>query len=177
MTSALDPTVRQEMPSLFWLEGLDGLNQHEQRASIEDQECYWMEGFVPLGKGNARTIYDKGAALYTTTGTLSIIYDFPFNIGTNFYHAVFLSDGSAVQVTNPGGGTAVIGTAATFATGPTLPHCAQQGASGIVIVTADANGYFAWDDGALVYPWRNRAHVVRWWGRLDHAHGLIRTSG
>lgn len=144
--ASLDQTTAAETPPIFWLDGFEGVNLHDARVAIGDQECSWMENFIPLGKGNARTLYDHGTAIYTAAQ--DIVFDFPFNIGSTFYHALFLADGSAVQVAVVSHAVTVIGAAATFAVSPTLPSCAQWGASGIIIVTVDANGYFAWD-GAL----------------------------
>ncbi len=138
-----DPIIAKENPEPFWLQGFDGINLHDSRKAIGDQECAWLENFDPLGAGNARTMYDNATQIYTAAHT--IVYDFTFNIGTTFYKALFLSDGSAVQVNTVSGASGTIATAGTFAVTPTLPGCAQWGASGIVIVSADANGYFAWD--------------------------------
>src|ERR1035437_596835 len=145
----LDPIIGKETPPLFWFEGFDGVNLHDNRRSIGDEECAWLENLVPLGKGNARSLYDAETPIYTASQ--NIVYDFPFNIGSTFYKALFLADGSAVQVAVVGGAVTVIAAAATFAVSPTLPACAQWGASGIVIVTANTNGYFAWD-GTLYSP-------------------------
>lgn len=149
--SKLSATVGKETLPPFWLKGLDGLNQHDARSSIGDQECFWMENFMPLGAGNARTMYDKAANTYTAGSGKTVIYFYPFNISTTYYHAVFLSDGSAVAVNQATGATAAMGSTGTFATGPTLPCCAQYGASGIVFVTAASSGYYAWD-GTLYAP-------------------------
>jgi len=142
----LDQIISKENPGLFWLQGFDGVNLHDDRRAIGEQECSWMENFVPLGAGNLRTNYDNANVLYTAGST--IVYQFPFNIGSTFYHALFLSDGSAIAV-NVAGGTTSMGGAGTFAITPTLPACAQWGASGIIIVTA--NSYYAWD-GTLYSP-------------------------
>jgi hypothetical protein len=146
----LDPIIAKETPPLFWLSGFDGVNLHDDRRSIGDEECAWLENFAPLGKGNARAMYDNAVAIYTASG-LTIVYDFPFNVGSTFYHALFFSDGSARQIAVVGGAVTLIAAASTFSVAPTLPACAQWGASGIVIVTADTNGYFAWD-GTLYSP-------------------------
>ena len=144
----LDPTIAKETPQLFFLQGFDGLNQHDDRRAIGDQECSWLENLVPLGAGNARALYDA-SLLYTASKT--IVYDFCFNIAAQFYHALFYSDGSAEAVTAGTGTATSMASAGTFSVTPTLPACAQWGASGIVIVTADTNGYWAWD-GTLYSP-------------------------
>lgn len=143
----LDPLILEESAQLFWLKGFQGINLHDDRRAIGDEECAWLENFAPLGESNARTMYDVAPTLYTTSGT--IVYQFSFNIGTSFYEALFFADGSAVQVAIATGIVTTIATAGTFAVTPTLPHCAQWGASGIVIVTS-AN-YYAWD-GVLYSP-------------------------
>ena len=143
----LSDLIAKETPPLLWLDGFDGVNLHDDRRVIGDQECAWLENFAPLGKGNARAMYDASTPLYTAPVT--VVYDFPFNIGANFYHAIFLSDGSAKQVAVVGGAVTKIATSSTFAVTPTLPACAQWGSSGIVIIAS--NGYWAWD-GALYSP-------------------------
>ena len=142
----LDQVLAGETPPLFYLQGFQGVNVHDDRRAIGDQECSWMENFIPLGAGNARTLYDNAVALYTAAQT--IVYDFSFNIRTTFYKALFLIDGSAIAVNLAGGATSM-GGAGTFAVTPTLPACAQWGASGIVIVTS--GGFYAWD-GTLYSP-------------------------
>ena len=117
----LDGIIAKETPPLFYLQGFDGVNLHDDRRAIGDQECSWMENFIPLGAGNARTLYDNAIVLYTAAHT--IVYDFSFNIGTTFYKALFLSNGSAVAV-NLAGGTTSMGGAGTFAVSPSLPACA-----------------------------------------------------
>jgi len=148
--AALDQLTAKETPALFWLQGFDGVNLHDSRRAIGDQECSWLENFAPLGAGNARAMYDALAPLYTASG-VTIVFDFVFNITTTFYHALFFSDGSAKQVAIVGGAVTTIAPAGTFAVTPTLPDCVQWGASGIVIVTANADGLFAWD-GTLYKP-------------------------
>lgn len=146
--ASLDQIVAKESaPQPFWLDGFQGVNLHDDRRSIGDEECAWMENFAPLGKGNARSMYDAATPIYAAS--LAIVYDFPFNIGAVFYHALFFSDGSAKAVAVVGGGVTVMAVAGTFAVSPSLPACAQWGASGIVIVTA--TGYYAWD-GTLYSP-------------------------
>ncbi len=124
-----------------------------------------MENFIPLGAGNARTLWDVGTTLYTAAGT-TIVYDFSFNLGVItpgvppiFYKALFMADGSAVAVRMDTGAVTVMGVAGTFDVTPTLPHCAQWGSSGILIITS--GGYYAWDPtglwipGAFAPPWLN----------------------
>lgn len=143
----LDQIVGRETPPLFWLSGFEGVNLHDDRRVIGDQECSWLENVIPLGGGNARSMYDA-ILLYTAAKT--IVYDQAFNIGATFYHFLVYSDGSAAQIDMNGVATSIAG-ASTFAVSPSLPYAVQWGSSGIVIVTSDTNGYFAWD-GTLYSP-------------------------
>jgi len=120
----LDPLILEESAQLFWLQGFDGVNLHDDRRAIGDEECAWLENFAPLGASNARAMYDAAPTLYTTSGT--IVYEFPFNIGSTFYHALFFADGSAVAVAAATGAVTTIAAAGTFAVTPTLPACAQR---------------------------------------------------
>ena len=69
----LDPIIAKETPPLFWLSGFEGVNLHDDRRSIGDEECSWLENFAPLGKGNARSMYDNAVSIYTASG-LTIVY-------------------------------------------------------------------------------------------------------
>jgi hypothetical protein len=146
-------------PSFFRLADFKGLNTRAKRPAIEDQQLSWLENIMPIGAGNARAMQTNGATIYTATGGLTIIYLFFFNIVAATYAAVFLSDGTAVQVnlstlaTTPItsiGGTFFPGSSAL---GNPAPACAQWGSSGIIIVTtASVNGYYAWDGTTLYSP-------------------------
>ena len=71
-----------------------GMNQQDARTAIEDGEFYWVENFLLTGRGSYRTLWDKGAALYTASGN-TIVYFQWFNIGASSYCALFFSDGTA----------------------------------------------------------------------------------
>ncbi len=143
----------------FTLQKFATLNTKAQRPAIGDQEFSWIENMMPIGDGNLRTLWSNGAFLYTAPGGLTIIYLYYFNIGTVTNVAVFLSDGTAVQVNTK---TAVVTTISNLAgqffpgsaaLGNPLPAAAQYGQSGIIIVTtASTNGYFAWDGVTFYVP-------------------------
>ena len=85
-------------PKTFVLEKFGGLNTKANRPAIGDQEFSWLENLMPIGDGNLRCLPTNGPVLYTAGAGLSIIYFYCFNIASNVYAAVFLNDGSAVQV-------------------------------------------------------------------------------
>jgi hypothetical protein len=137
---------------LFLLEEFKGLNTRAKRPAIDDQEMAWCENWMPIGPANLLTMYGQGDPIYTAVA-LTIVWHFQYNIGATVYSAVFLSDGSATQVRLSDGATTTIGPATTFYNGGDLPHAVQWANNGILIVsTAQANGYWAWDGTTLFSP-------------------------
>src|SRR5258707_1386129 len=86
----------------FDLQDFGGLNTQASRAGIPDNDFSRLENMMPIGPANLRSLYGPSTALYTATGGKTISLFQPFNIGTNYFHAVVLSDGSMVQVSVPG---------------------------------------------------------------------------
>jgi hypothetical protein len=130
-----------------------GMNVQSSPVAIDDKEFTYIENFLRIGDGFLRTAWDVGSALYTVPSGKTIVSFFFYNLGTNYYAAVFLSDGSAVQVNVNSGATVQIGPAGTFyrqATG-FLPACAQWGTLYLLISNRNStNDYWAWD-GSLLY--------------------------
>ena len=136
---------------LFTLTDFGGINTKSPRMSIEDNECSWLENIFPIGKGNARTMWGKGSAVYTQGGGKTIVMLFYYNIGALPYGLVVLNDGTAIQFrTDTGATTTITSTVSAFYNGGSLPGFAQYGSSGIVIVSpTTSNGYYAWDGTTL----------------------------
>ena len=129
-----------------------GMNQQDGPFAMADQEFLYNENFILLGKGQMRTAWDKGPALYVASGP-TIVSFFFFTIGVTFYVAVFLSDGSAIQVQVSSGAQTTIGPAGTFyiAANGQLPACAPWGVLYLLISNNNTvNDYWAWD-GAILY--------------------------
>jgi len=127
------------------------LNWQDSRTTIGDQEFYWIENFLKVGSGRLRTLWDHGTALYTATGK-TIISFFPFNIGPTNYFAVFLNDGTAVQVAQATGAvTTISATPGLFyQAGGELPACSQSAADYLIIANNNTpNDYWLWDSATL----------------------------
>lgn len=141
-----------EQGKMFNLSDFKGLNTQSPRMAIDDQELSWCENFFPIDKGNLRTLYGKGAAIYTATGGKTIIWHDFYNIGSTQYAFVCLSDGSAVQVNVVTHAITTISAAAgTFYNGTAFPDVTQWGSQYLLIVSStSANGYYIWD-GSLLY--------------------------
>lgn len=132
-----------------------GMNQSSSRMMMKDEEVFWQENFIKVGDGALRTLWDKGAAIYTAPGGKTIIYFYFFNIASANYAAVFLSDGTATQVnTATGILTAISTTPNTFyntAVSTQLPVCGQWGSQYLLIANnITANSYWVWD-GSVLY--------------------------
>lgn len=129
-----------------------GMDQQSSRQGMEDNKFFYLENYLKTGPGCLRTLWDKGAALYTAPAGKSIIYFFFFNISVVNYAAVFLSDGTAVQVnTQTGAQTVISPTLNLFYAGTQLPACGQWGSQYLIIANNNtANDYWIWD-GTLLY--------------------------
>jgi len=129
-----------------------GLNLSDSRTGIKDQEFSWLENYVRIGAGRMRATYDNGTAIYTAPTNLYVVSFFWFNIGSTFYCAIFLNDGTAVQIDLEGNQTTISSTAGTFyESGGILPACCPWGTQYLLIASnITANSYWVWD-GKLLY--------------------------
>lgn len=120
-------------------------------TAIDDANFAWLENVMWIGNGQlaflASTLLSP---LFTAqTGLHIVSYDFFVLAGTEYF-AVFLSDGSCLQVRIPDGVESTIGPAGTFTLTPTLPCTACYGAKYLCIGTADS--YHIWDGVVLYGP-------------------------
>jgi len=133
-----------------------GMNQmSSSRLDGKDNEAWWQENLIKTGEGCLRAIWDQGSPLYTAPNGKTIIYQFFYNIGATNYVAIFLSDGTAVQVnTATSANTSISSVANTFynsGLSTQIPVCGQWGTSYLLIANNFApNNYWVWD-GTLLY--------------------------
>jgi hypothetical protein len=151
------PAAPQRMPGLpenfapFVFGGFAGLNTKASRPAIGDQECSWIDNFMPLGANNARTMYDIGDDLYTASGLTICFFGFG-NIADRSVCMVVLSDGSMVEVNVATGGVVAAAGNGTFLN-PTTAEIglAQWGSQYILLIAPQSNGYFIWDGDSLFF--------------------------
>lgn len=137
-------------PRSTTIEDWGSLNTKAQRPAIQPNEFSWIENWMPIGHGNMRTLPAEGAPIYTATGGHTIINMVPYNLGAVTYVAVFLSDGSAVQVRTSDGATTTIGVAGTFYAGGDIPATSQYQSKYLLIgSTISTSAYWVWDGTAL----------------------------
>lgn len=138
-------------PKPLVFEDFAGINTQTVRAGVPDKQMAWCDGFMPIEPRNLRTLYGIGAALFTAGGGKSVVYFAFYNIGSTAYCAVFLSDGSVVQVRVSDGAQTTILSAGGIGT-PAITGIGtnQYGNQYLIIVANQTNGYFVWD-GSILY--------------------------
>lgn len=146
----IKPGFKQYTPYPF-----SGMNQKStSRQDGKDQEFWYLENFIKTGEGCLRTLWDQGSPLYTAPSGKTIIYNFFYNIGTIDYAAIFLNDGTAVQVDMSGNIITISSSANTFynsSISAQIPACSQWGSEYLLIANNfTVNGYWIWD-GSLLY--------------------------
>ena len=127
----------------------NGMETREQRDAIQKGDYSWLMNIQPVGRKTLRFLNGKGATLYTAPGGKLILWFNSYIIGTTYYFAVFLNDGTADQVAVIGGAvTHISATPGTFWSGTgQYPHFTGVAASGVLIVSP--LGYWAWDGTTL----------------------------
>ena len=145
-----DDTTKQHLFEVY-----GSVNVRDARTTIKNEEWAWLENVVPIGDGNLRTMYAENTALYSATGGQTIVYYYPYNIGSTAYQAVFFDDGTAIQVRVSDGATTTISSTAGlfYATNGTLPACCQWQSKYLSIVgTTSSNAFWLWNGSVLFGP-------------------------
>lgn len=125
----------------------------EPRPGIDDQQLYWQENYLRIGKSSLRTLADVGPDIYTAETGDGILCFACYNIAAVDYAAIFTTLGKAFQVRlSDGAVTTIFGASNTFwRPGQIRPGCAQWGNQYLMIVSrATTNAYWIWD-GSILY--------------------------
>lgn len=152
MAVPLPGSNEKEQAQPYLIEKFGSLNTKASRPGIGDEEFSWIENFMPIGDSNMRTLYAEDPDRYAPGGGQEIIFNYPFNIGDDSFIAVFLDDGTAVEVNVATGAitsiSAVVGT--FWNAGDELPACSQWQSKFLLIVsTVTDNAYWIWDGTSL----------------------------
>jgi hypothetical protein len=115
------------------------VNLTDARTDLEDQELFWLENGIPIGKGSIQWLPGPGAAIATLAQGIATQWGFTLN-GTPIVIAVG-QDGSLTQVTVPGGVKTVISGAGAVST---LAHLAIWQGTTILIIDP-TTGYSSWN--------------------------------
>lgn len=146
-------------PTPLLFEEFKGMDTSVPRIGVSDQQCAWIDGFMPIKKRNLRTLYGKGALLYTAFGPTISFYGF-YNIGAVAYCVAFLSNGNVVQIRMSDGAVTTILPAFTILS-PSITNAGftQYGNQYLIIVANQTNGYWVWD-GSILYQSGSLSPVV-----------------
>lgn len=165
---------QQQAPSPFLpigiFEDFVGINTSTTRPGVADEQMFWCDGWMPIGRRQARVMPGIGTALYTPTPPNTVVFFDFANIGINPIMIVVLSDGSIIEVQTE------IGTVSTIAPSGTILDpsrltvgLSQWGNQFILIVSKQPNGYWIWD-GTLLYGAGTLASMVT---LTDNGSGYI----
>lgn len=137
-------------PLLF--EEFDGINTQTTRPGVDDKQMAWCDGFMPIAKRKLRTMYGVGTPIiYAMPATISF---FGFaNIGATPYCIVIHADGSIDAVnTNTYVQRQIAGAGAITNPSRLNVGLTQYGSRYVIIVSAQADGYFIWDGATFYLP-------------------------
>lgn len=130
------------------METFGGVNTATTRAGVGDDQCYWLDGFMPQAPRNLRAMYGVGTTLYNAASAASsTVVWFGFaNIGTTPYCIIFLANGKVVAVnTNTSAATTILATGAILSPSIVNTGLSQWGSQYVIIVADQPGGYWLWD--------------------------------
>lgn len=134
------------------MEEFQGLFTSTTRPGVKDEQCWIMDGYIPLGRMDARTLPGAGPVVWTPpSGTISF-FDFA-NIAATPYSIVIVTDGSVYAVNTATGGASQIAGPGTIQN-PSRQNVGitQYGSQYVLIVANQLNGYFIWDGTTFFVP-------------------------
>ena len=139
------------LPAPQLMEKFAGINTSTTRAGVPDEQCYWIDGFMPVAPRNLRTLPGVGPQLRGAFGATIVFFGF-YNLGAVPYAVYFLSDGSVETVNTSGTAitTQILAPGSILAPAITGIGFSQWGQDYLLITANQTNGYWVWD-GTLLY--------------------------
>ena len=148
-----DSPWQPTQPPPMLMEEFQGLYTSTTRPGVKDEACWWIDGYIPLGRNYLRTLPGLGPAVFTgpTTGSISF-FDFA-NIGATPYSIVIGTTGQIYAVNTNTGSFTTIAPVGTI-TNPSRQNVgiSQYGSQYVLIVAKQTNGYFIWDGTTFFVP-------------------------
>jgi hypothetical protein len=142
------PYLPNAVPPLV-MEAFQGINTYTTRPGVDDKQCWWIDGFMPINERFLRTLYGPSSPI-TFPNQISF-FDFA-NIGSTPYCIVIHSDGSIDAINTVTSVITHIAPAGTILNpAQTSTAITQYGSKYVLIVTTQPNGYFIWD-GTVFHP-------------------------
>lgn len=151
-------------PLLF--EDFEGINTQTTRPGVDDKQMAWCDGWMPIAKRKLRTMYGVGEPMnFASSGTTVSFFAFA-NIGATRYCISVMSNGAIIATNTVTYGQTFIASPGIIQNPSRLNvGLTQYGSKYVIIVSAQANGYFIWDGTQLYLP-----------GNVFPAGGLIPTG-
>lgn len=144
------PKGPQDQPLIC--EAFNGVATSTTRVGVPDEKVYWMDGLIPLGPRQARTLYGVGDALEIDSAASIVFFQF-VNIGATPYALVVHSDGSIHAANTETYASSEIAAAGTITNASRLTvGISQYGSLYALIVAQQTDGYFIWDGTTFYEP-------------------------
>ena len=126
-----------------------GINTSTTRPGVDDKQCWWIDGFIPLGPRDLRTMYGIGPRLWLAPVSSIVFFSFA-NIGATPIMVAILANGAMYQVNTSTGAQTLMAPAGTI-TNPSRLNVglSQYGSQYVLIVAKQTHGYFIWDGTTL----------------------------
>ena len=149
-------------PQPLVFDTFEGMNTKASRPAIDDKQAYWIDGFMPLGKSNLRTIPGLGPRKHTFAGAPLVamffanLNDLSNNTNIGPVGVVVTGDGAvwafSTEAPPDSAQLPVLPVGSLFNPNPSFIGFSQWGAKYILIsnTTPDfhpqgVNGYWVWD--------------------------------
>jgi hypothetical protein len=140
------PSSLQPLVAEMW----QGMRTDTNRVGVPENYDFWYDGFFPYAPRRLRAMPDLGTTIYHTVSPTIVFYKF-VNLGSQSLAIIVMSDGSILQLNMTTYAVTTILPAGTILVPTQLTTDINQwGATYVLIVSAQPNGYWVWD-GALVY--------------------------
>lgn len=146
-----NPYLPPGPPDPLMFDQIVGINTAASRLGVDEHRAYWLDGWMPIGPNNLRTLPDVGPSIWTPGGGAFIsFFDFG-NIGPTAIMIGFLADGSVWQVnTSTLAATQIAPPGTIINSSRANTGLSQFGSQYIIIVSKQTNGFFLWD-GTIFY--------------------------
>ena len=138
------PNLQENFQNLVF-EGFSGLNTKASRPAIKDDECAFLDGFMPYAPSTLRALPGVGPAVYTNPTGSTIVWKGFGNIGDTSYGIVLKTDGSVAAFNTDTGMATTIMPAGTILSPSSIFGMSQWGSDYLIFCKDQANGYWLWD--------------------------------
>lgn len=137
-------------PEPLLMEEFAGINTSTTRPGVDEKQCAWIDGFMPIGPRYLRTLYGKGEPIHFEDNASISFFGFA-NIGSTPYCIVVHIDGSVHAINTQTAAATQIAAPGTIQSPSRLNvGLSQYGSQYVLIVAKQTNGYFLWD-GNIFY--------------------------